>query len=184
MLENAIVTDKLTKTFGDFTAVDHISFDVRKGEIFGFLGPNGAGKSTTIRMLCTLSRPTEGTATVAGYDIMKDIMAKAGTTTSDGVPTYEYAQPDRPLQFGLFDGESIADLKSELMRDFSGRRMTVGSIIEQHKYGRPFISRNYKTALIELERQGSVVASRPAAERRANTLANDIEIEFSTLGAT
>jgi len=72
MLENAIVTDKLTKTFGDFTAVDHISFDVRKGEIFGFLGPNGAGKSTTIRMLCTLSRPTDGSAKVAGFDIVKE----------------------------------------------------------------------------------------------------------------
>jgi ABC-2 type transport system ATP-binding protein len=68
----AIRTNGLTKRFGDFTAVDHISFDVRKGEIFGFLGPNGAGKSTTIRMLCTLSRPSEGTATVAGFDIIKE----------------------------------------------------------------------------------------------------------------
>jgi ABC-2 type transport system ATP-binding protein len=68
----AIKTDGLTKKFGDFTAVDHISFDVKKGEIFGFLGPNGAGKSTTIRMLCTLSRPTAGSATVAGFDVMKE----------------------------------------------------------------------------------------------------------------
>jgi ABC-2 type transport system ATP-binding protein len=68
----AIKTEKLTKMFGDFTAVDHISFDVKKGEIFGFLGPNGAGKSTTIRMLCTLSRPTNGTATVAGLDVIKE----------------------------------------------------------------------------------------------------------------
>jgi len=68
----AIKTEKLTKKFGDFTAVDHISFDVKKGEIFGFLGPNGAGKSTTIRMLCTLSRPTAGTATVAGLDVIKE----------------------------------------------------------------------------------------------------------------
>lgn len=67
----AIETRGLTKKFGDFTAVDKISFDVKKGEIFGFLGPNGAGKSTTIRMLCTLSRPTDGSATVAGYDIKK-----------------------------------------------------------------------------------------------------------------
>src|SRR5512136_3260075 len=70
---NKIITvTNLTKKFGDFTAVDSISFDVRKGEIFGFLGPNGAGKSTTIRMLCTLSRPTEGSATVAGLDVVKD----------------------------------------------------------------------------------------------------------------
>jgi ABC-2 type transport system ATP-binding protein len=70
--EIAIKTENLTKKFGDFTAVDHISFQVKKGEIFGFLGPNGAGKSTTIRMLCTLSRPTEGNAQVAGLDIIKD----------------------------------------------------------------------------------------------------------------
>jgi len=61
----------LTKKFGDFTAVDHISFDVRKSEVFGLLGPNGAGKTTTIRMLSTLSRPTDGTATIGGYDIVK-----------------------------------------------------------------------------------------------------------------
>jgi ABC-2 type transport system ATP-binding protein len=72
MSEVAIRTMGLTKKFGELVAVDHISFEVRKGEIFGFLGPNGAGKSTTIRMLCTLSRPTEGSATVAGYDIIKD----------------------------------------------------------------------------------------------------------------
>lgn len=59
----------LTKKFGDFTAVDHISFDVKKGEIFGFLGANGAGKTTAIRMLCGLHRPTSGSGTVAGFDI-------------------------------------------------------------------------------------------------------------------
>jgi ABC-2 type transport system ATP-binding protein len=58
--------------FNDFVAVDSISFDVRKGEIFGLLGPNGAGKSTTLRMLSTLARPTKGTATIGGYDIVKD----------------------------------------------------------------------------------------------------------------
>ncbi len=72
MTDSVIQVSGLTKQFDGFTAVDHISFDVKKGEIFGFLGPNGAGKSTTIRMLCTLSRPTEGTATVAGYDVVKE----------------------------------------------------------------------------------------------------------------
>ena len=61
----------LTKKFNDFTAVDHISFDVKKSEVFGLLGPNGAGKTTIIRMLSTLTRPTEGTATIGGYDIVK-----------------------------------------------------------------------------------------------------------------
>lgn len=63
------VTD-LTKRFGSFTAVDHISFDVARGEIFGFLGANGAGKTTAMRMLCGLSRPTSGSGTVAGCDII------------------------------------------------------------------------------------------------------------------
>lgn len=67
-----IEVKNLTKMFNDFVAVDSISFDVKKGEIFGLLGPNGAGKSTTIRMLCTLSRPTKGTATIGGYDIVKN----------------------------------------------------------------------------------------------------------------
>ena len=62
----------LTKNFNGFTAVDHVSFDVNRGEVFGLLGPNGAGKTTTIRMLSTLTRPTEGTATVGGYDVVKD----------------------------------------------------------------------------------------------------------------
>ncbi len=68
----AIQAQGLVKKFGDFTAVDHISFDVKEGELFGFLGPNGAGKTTTIRMLCTLSKPTEGTGTVASFDIVKE----------------------------------------------------------------------------------------------------------------
>lgn len=66
---NVIEVEGLTKVFGDFTAVDHISFSVAKGEIFGFLGANGAGKTTAMKMLCGLSRPTSGHAMVAGYDI-------------------------------------------------------------------------------------------------------------------
>lgn len=72
MTENAIEINNLTKEFGDFRAVDNLSLEVKAGEIFGFLGPNGAGKSTTIRMLCTLSQPTSGTAMVSGYDLVKD----------------------------------------------------------------------------------------------------------------
>ncbi len=68
---SSIEAEDLTKRFGKFTAVDRISFQVGKGEIFGFLGPNGAGKSTTIRMLCTLLQPTSGSAKVAGFDILK-----------------------------------------------------------------------------------------------------------------
>ena len=67
--ETVIEVDGLTKRFGTFTAVDHISFRVHRGEIFGFLGANGAGKTTAMKMLTGLSRPTEGRATVAGYDV-------------------------------------------------------------------------------------------------------------------
>ncbi len=65
----SIEVQDLTKRFGSFTAVDHISFSVGQGEIFGFLGPNGAGKSTTIRMLCGILQPTAGRGSVGGYDI-------------------------------------------------------------------------------------------------------------------
>lgn len=66
-----ISADRLTKTFGTFCAVDHISFSVSEGEIFGFLGANGAGKTTAMRMLCGLSIPTDGRASVAGYDVSR-----------------------------------------------------------------------------------------------------------------
>ena len=69
---NAITVTDLTRRFGAFVAVDHLTFDVRQGEIFGFLGSNGAGKSTTIRMLCGLLKPTSGTATVGGVDVSRD----------------------------------------------------------------------------------------------------------------
>jgi len=67
--EISVSARDLTRRFGDFVAVNRLRFDVRKGEVFGFLGPNGAGKSTTIRMLCGLLAPTEGEATVAGFDV-------------------------------------------------------------------------------------------------------------------
>lgn len=69
MKEVVIRTENLTKKFGDFIATDSISFDVYKGEIFGFLGANGAGKTTAMRMLCGLSTPSSGKATIAGYDV-------------------------------------------------------------------------------------------------------------------
>lgn len=72
MDEIVIKTEKLTKRFGDFIATNEISFEVKKGEIFGFLGANGAGKTTAMRMLCGLSTPSSGRATIAGFDVYKE----------------------------------------------------------------------------------------------------------------
>ncbi len=68
----AVVTEGLTKRFGDFTAVDHVDLVVHAGELYGFLGPNGAGKSTTLRMLCGILEPTEGTGRVLGFDLRRE----------------------------------------------------------------------------------------------------------------
>ena len=67
-----IRAEGLTKQFGDFVATDHVSFEVHEGEIFGFLGANGAGKTTAMRMICGLSQPSDGKATVAGFDVAKE----------------------------------------------------------------------------------------------------------------
>ena len=78
--------EALTKKFGEFTAVDRVSFDVDKGEVFGLLGPNGAGKTTTLRLLSTLLRPTSGTATIAGHDLLQEpqkVRASIGVLPED-----------------------------------------------------------------------------------------------------
>src|SRR4030066_1715776 len=67
-----VEVESLVKKFGDFVAVDHISFQVGAGQIFGFIGPNGSGKSTTIRMLCGILMPTSGKATVSGFDVIRE----------------------------------------------------------------------------------------------------------------
>ncbi len=99
--DNLISVSNLTKKFKKFTAVDHISFDVKKGEIFGFLGPNGAGKSTTIRMLVTLLSPTEGEAKVAGFDIVKqqdEVRSRIGLV-AEKVILYNHLTADENLEF-------------------------------------------------------------------------------------
>jgi len=103
---DAIVVKDLTRRFGKFVAVDHVSFDVRQGEIFGFLGSNGAGKSTTIRMLCGLLKPTSGTATVGGVDVTRDpegVKARIGYM-SQKFSLYEKLTVDQNIRFyaGLY----------------------------------------------------------------------------------
>jgi ABC-2 type transport system ATP-binding protein len=99
--DTAVAVDGLVKHFGSLTAVDNVSFDVRSGEIFGFLGPNGAGKSTTISMLCTLLKPTAGSAQVAGFDVVRQraqVRRNIGLVFQD--PTLdEYLTADENLRF-------------------------------------------------------------------------------------
>ncbi len=93
----------LEKRFGDFVAVDRVSFSIRKGEIFGFLGPNGAGKSTTIRMLCGIITPTAGSGRVAGYDViaLSEEIKKTISYMSQKFSLYEELTPMENIRFYL-----------------------------------------------------------------------------------
>ena len=101
---NIIEVEGLTKKYGQLTAVDDISFNVKEGEIFGFLGPNGAGKTTTISMLCTLLMPTAGKASVNGYDVVKqraDVRRSIGLVFQD--PTLDsYLTAEQNLRFHAY----------------------------------------------------------------------------------
>ncbi len=111
-----IVVENLCKRFGTFTAVDNISFSVRRGEIFGFLGANGAGKTTAMKMLIGISRPTSGNAQVAGYDVMtqaEDIKSNIGYM-SQKFSLYEDLSVRENIRFfGGIYGLSAAELKDK-----------------------------------------------------------------------
>ena len=115
----AISVVDLTRRFGEFVAVDHLSFDVRPGEIFGFLGSNGAGKSTTIRMLCGLLQPTSGTATVGGRDVGRDPegVKKQIGYMSQRFSLYEQLTVDQNIRFfgGLY---GLDGARLQARRDF------------------------------------------------------------------
>jgi ABC-2 type transport system ATP-binding protein len=113
----SIVVSSLTKNFGDFVAVDSVSFEVNHGEIFGFLGANGAGKSTTIRMLCGLLSPTSGTASVGGYDIAKqaELVKQRIGYMSQKFSLYEDLTAEENIRFfGGVYGLSRSRLRSKL----------------------------------------------------------------------
>ena len=95
----------LTKKYGDFTAVDHLSLEVRRGEIFGFLGPNGAGKTTTIRILAGLSLPTSGFVTIDGIDVLRDPLPAKRITG--------YV-PDRPYLYEKLTGRELLQFVTNL----------------------------------------------------------------------
>ena len=116
---NAISVVDLTRRFGEFVAVDHLTFDVGEGEIFGFLGANGAGKSTTIRMLCGLLKPTSGTATVGGVDVSRDpegVKRRIGYM-SQRFSLYERLTVDQNIRFfaGIY---GLAGARLETRRRF------------------------------------------------------------------
>ena len=124
---NAIEVRNLTRRFGDFVAVNDISFDVRAGEIFGFLGSNGAGKSTTIRMLCGLLRPTSGTAIVGGIDVTKDpegVKRRIGYM-SQRFSLYEKLTVDQNITFfaGIYGlSKERVDTRRAFVLDMAGLR--------------------------------------------------------------
>jgi hypothetical protein len=116
-----------------------------------------------------------------GYEIMRGVMAKASSTIVEDVASFEY--DPRPPLF-LPDGRSVEALAESLVVDFAGTVLTVREIFERHSIDKLYVRRNYKDALIRLESTGRVVPSRPAAERRKNTLADDIMITFPRLPGT
>jgi ABC-2 type transport system ATP-binding protein len=147
----AIAVRNLTRRFGQFVAVDRVSFDVARGEIFGFLGSNGAGKSTTIRMLCGLLRPSSGTATVGGVDVTRDpegVKRRIGYM-SQRFSLYELLTVDQNIRFfgGVYglnaatlearrrfviDMAGLAGRESTLARDLAGgwrQRLALGCAI-------------------------------------------------------
>ncbi|MDO5036268.1 MAG: ABC transporter ATP-binding protein [Porphyromonas sp.] len=135
--EKVIEVRELTKKFGSFTAVDHISFDVYKGEIFGFLGANGAGKTTAIKILCGISLPTSGVARIAGYDIYKEyesIKQKIGYM-SQNFSLYEDLRVWENIRFfgGVYglNSREIRQKTDELLSklDFQSERNTLVSAL-------------------------------------------------------
>src|SRR5512141_36705 len=117
MIENAtppaILVEELTKIFGEFTAVDQVSFSVQEGEIFGWLGPNGAGKTTTIRMLLGLMKPTSGRASVLGFDPAtqaKIMQAQVGYMSQQFTLYNELTAQENLRFYGQVYGLSTAEL--------------------------------------------------------------------------
>ena len=129
LMENAIEIKDLVKKFGDFTAVNDVTFNVKKGEVFGFLGPNGSGKTTVIRMLMGLITPTSGKGTVLGYDVSKEseIIKNRIGYMSQKFSLYEDLTVEENLNFygevyGLY-GDKLEEKKKEIliMADLEGR---------------------------------------------------------------
>lgn len=134
MTEKIVIkAERLTKQFGNFTATDHITFEVREGEIFGFLGANGAGKTTAMRMLCGLSQPSDGWATVAGYDVAtqhEQVKRNIGYMSQKFSLYDDLTVEENFTLFGGIYGMSKKKIKEKTTRlleelDFSSERKTL-----------------------------------------------------------
>ncbi|MEP1305727.1 MAG: ABC transporter ATP-binding protein [Balneola sp.] len=137
MSNYAIETDKLTKIFGEFTAVDEITINVKKGEIFGFLGANGAGKTTAMKMLTGLLTPTSGKALVSGYDVYthSESIKKNIGYMSQKFSLYDDLTPEENIRFygGIYglDGQQLSKKRKELIQSLEleeVRKKLVGSL--------------------------------------------------------
>jgi ABC-2 type transport system ATP-binding protein len=148
MPENVIIARDLTRRFGDFTAVDHVSFEITEGEVIGYLGPNGSGKTTTIRMLLGLLLPSEGGAQVLGYDVVRQaerIRERAGymsqkfalyhdLTVIENLAFYAgvYGVRDRARVEAVLEQLGLAGLERERVSDLSTgwrQRLALGTAI-------------------------------------------------------
>lgn len=134
MTEKIVIkAERLTKQFGNFIAADHITFEVREGEIFGFLGANGAGKTTAMRMLCGLSQPSDGWATVAGYDVAtqhEQVKRNIGYMSQKFSLYDDLTVEENFTMFGGIYGMSKKKIKEKTTRlleelDFSSERKTL-----------------------------------------------------------
>ncbi len=147
-----IEVENLVKKFGNITAVDTISFDVKEGTIFGFLGPNGAGKTTTINILCTLLSPTSGRTLIAGYDCMREpsrVRTAIGivfqdTTLDKDLTAYEnlifhaylYNVPKSEMRERVNDVlqfVGLSDRKNDLVKAMQGHILGQGQLIGKYK---------------------------------------------------
>jgi len=139
-MTNAVVVRDLTRRFGEFTAVDHISFEVREGEVFGFLGPNGAGKTTTIKMLNGLVLPTSGEGTVAGFDVMtqpEEIRRNIGYM-SQAFSLYGDLTVDENITFfaGLYDvGGERREARRNWVLDMANLREQRSRLVQELSLG-------------------------------------------------
>jgi ABC-2 type transport system ATP-binding protein len=189
---NSIEVNNLTRKFGSFTAVDNISFNVKKGEIFGFLGANGAGKSTTIKMLCAIMEPTSGDALVAGFSIKKepDMVKKNIGYMSQKFSLYNDLTVEENINFfgGIYglEGKEFPDRKEWVLNiaDLKGKEKILtgslpGGIKQRLALGTAVI---HKPGIVFLDEPTSGVD--PISRRRFWDLINDLSSEGTTVLVT